>query len=295
MLTSRQNQYNGVNAHYISGLQEANFWSGFHATYIIDLLRVIEACLPEDYYVSAERGLQMREVEDWLQNSTKLQRPDVTVLSDRPIRQVSRAAVGSALVIPSLDELEDDDDSYPTLAIYEAPMKRPKDEPITRIELLSPSNKHGTARREYLRNRQRALQNGVNCVDIDFHHFLPVMSSKLPIYPYDDDSFPYGILISNPYPSVSEGRTLAYRFAVDDPIPTLDIPLANDDFVSVDFDSPFQSAFASTREARDNSDYTQLPDNFDSYSPNDQARIQVVMARVQNVPQSINLNQQRVL
>ena len=62
------------------------------------------------------------------------------------------------------------------------------------------------------------------------------------------------------------------EFGVDEPIPTLAIPLNGSDLLPCDFDLAYQTTFEAAYLG-DLVDYANLPVNFDRYSPADQARI----------------------
>jgi hypothetical protein len=63
------------------------------------------------------------------------------------------------------------------------------------------------------------------------------------------------------------------EFAVDAPIPTLNIPLSGDDQLTFDFDAPYQRLYREMLYGLDTVDYATLPPNFERYSPADRARI----------------------
>jgi hypothetical protein len=293
MLVTRQNHYNGVNAHYMSFVQDGEEWVPFHTGYIVHLWDQISDTLPEGYYVLAEKSLQIIELNPNAQRNLYYPKPDVTVFATAPVRQVSRVVAPNGTIVASLGGFDEIAAPYTSLVIYKKTY--PEDTAITRFELMSPTNKVGTGMLDYVDKRYKSLRSKVNQIDIDLLHFLVSPIQGVPSYPDDEDSAPYNISIGNPHPSYEQGSIVTFPVHVDQPLPTIEIPLADGDSVHVDFDSPFQHVFRKHLPAQRSSDYTQLPVHFDHYHPDDQARIQAVMARVQNAANSVNLNQQRVL
>lgn len=77
---------------------------------------------------------------------------------------------------------------------------------VTRIELLSPSNKPGGSDfRVYAEKRVEAIQSGVPLVEIDYLHETPSPLRNLPVYPVHAEAYLYTIVISDPRPNWQEG------------------------------------------------------------------------------------------
>jgi hypothetical protein len=97
----------------------------------------------------------------------------------------------------------------------------------------------------------------------------------------EKDSFPYTILVNNPLPELSKGRTDIYGFRVDDPIPAIKIPLAEADSVVVDFNAVYQHSFEQNNlYGMLIVDYEKLPEGFETYDEEDQRRIKARMQAV---------------
>jgi hypothetical protein len=151
-----------------------------------------------------------------------------------------------------------------------------KQQLVTRLELLSPSNKKQG--RDYLRMRQRTILSQVHLVELDYLHTLaPIFAGFLPAYPHTE-AYPYLILISQ------AGRTRFYGLALEDPLPTLPIPLLGEEACPLDLQAVYNQTYADDRYAREQLDYSQEPAQFDRYSPADQARIRAVMQTLPSKP-----------
>ena len=151
--------------------------------------------------------------------------------------------------------------------------------PITRIEVLSIGNKpSGAHYRNYLLKRQQTLKSGLSLVEIDYLHETRPILSKIPSYiDREPESYPYSIIVSNPHPTLHDGETQVFGFNVDEALPTISLPLADDEAITVDIGQIYESTFNSRRLFQILADKTQHPANFDTYSEEDQRRIQMRM------------------
>lgn len=149
---------------------------------------------------------------------------------------------------------------------------------VARIELLSPSNMPGhTAYEAYRDNRSEALYSGTPLIEIDYlHEFRPPLL-KVPIYPRQPDSCPYNIYVSDPRPSVKEGKLSRYSFSIDEPFKVVTIPLAGEATLDFDFGAVYHHTFERGRWGV-YIDYEQLLLRFETYNATDQARIKAKMA-----------------
>ncbi|MBA3871871.1 MAG: DUF4058 family protein [Anaerolineae bacterium] len=286
-IRSRRNQYRGVNAHLQSVLQADASWDSFHSNYISDLAEAIDGNLPSGYLVDVERSLQIHEFHpDTGELLIRQRKPDLTIYDterNRPRRgsDASGSAVAT-LVLPLSETLPITDESfYSALIIYEQQDDKRFGRPVTRIELLSPTNKSsGHGYFQYVDKRYAALNSGLRLVEIDYLHETPSPINGIPHYPNQEASFPYYITVSDPTPSLEKGLSETYGFAVDEPIPKVDIPLAGTELLPVDFGGVYNRTFRKLQAYSYLVDYEQLPINFERYSEADQERIKRRMETV---------------
>jgi hypothetical protein len=85
---------------------------------------------------------------------------------------------------------------------------------------------------------------------------------------------PFVILVSDPRPTIEQGKTDIYTFSVDDPLPIINVPLAGADVVKVDFGAAYQNTFAGSRFFRMVVNYAQDPVQLERYSVEDREFIQ---------------------
>ena len=150
---------------------------------------------------------------------------------------------------------------------------------VTRIELLSPSNKkRGGQSDSYRIKRAEALDTGIPLVEIDYLHELPSLIRKLPRYPTHTDAYPYNLIVSDPRPNWSDGQVRVYGFNVSQSIKQFPIPLADDETLIFDLNTVYQHSFQAGRWGN-LLDYTAEPERFNTYSPADQQVISTLMAQ----------------
>lgn len=246
------NPYRGINAHYHSWLQQSEGgWVTFHSDHITHLKSALNRVLPQGYYAVSEQSLQI---------AAKMTHPVL----------ISTLEVATADILIDEDELT-------AVVIYA------DDQPVTRLELLSPSNKTSD-RNHYLAMRRKTLSAGLRLVEIDYLHETPnLYTPLLPDYSrHEAEAYPYSIVIADPSPTPASpsGITRFYCLRVDEALPSLSIPLMGTDIVSLDFGAVYQTTLADDRRPSLLLDYSEPPVNFDTYAPNDQACIHEVMSRV---------------
>jgi hypothetical protein len=107
---------------------------------------------------------------------------------------------------------------------------------VTAIEILSPTNKRGTGRIEYLTKRQRLLLSAVHLLEID----LLRMGERVPMQQSLPNA-PYFVFLSR-----AEDRPLTdvWPIALAAPLPTVPVPLlVPDPDVLLDLQSAFTAAY----------------------------------------------------
>ena len=82
-----------------------------------------------------------------------------------------------------------------------------------------------------------------------------------------------------------------HHFDVDTPIPQVTIPLRAGDSLTFDFGAAYDKTFEEALYGLELVDYSQLPLNFDRYSPDDQLRIlRRMLAVLQAAKQGVDLD-----
>jgi hypothetical protein len=282
-IRTRENQYRGVNAHLHSFLQNepGGWWVVFHTAHIALLRTAIDLLLPAGYYVLSEKSLQIRG-EDLPEGKLSRPRPDVSIFSSGQNQLTGTFIADSPFVTVSALETLSEEDELQSVVIYRVE-EEGKLVPVTRIELLSPSNKPPYGEfRQYLNKRDETIRSEINLVEIDYLHQTPSPLWIIPDYTRNyPDSYPYTIAVTDVRESLQQGLTYVYVTNADQLLPTITVPLLNADAVGLNLGSVYDQTFRENRFYGEIAvDYEALPMNFDSYSEDDQARIRAVMERV---------------
>lgn len=107
---------------------------------------------------------------------------------------------------------------------------------VTAIAILSPTNKRGDGRREYLTKRQRLLHSATHLMEIDLLHVGERVPMQQPL-----PEAPYFVLLSR-----AEERPLldVWPIALAEPLPTVPVPLLpGDPDVRLDLQAAFRAAY----------------------------------------------------
>lgn len=271
-IMTRVNQYRGLNAHFQSDMQtvmtrreraqQANDWVSFHANYLVNVADALNDILPDGYIARPEKSLQI-----------SLEDPDSDDALDHAAPMTSPTVVFSRLA-----ELYPEMPHKPPIAV----VIYADDDPITRIELLSPANKppKGSYRHTYQANRDLTILSEQALIELDYLHESYPVIRKLPRYPRQNHAYPYQIIVSNPRQTAAVGQVQVFGFHVDDPVPVVGVPLLKDDLLPFDFGEVYHTTFRRGRWGH-RTDYSQLPPRLETYSDEDQLRIRQRMAMVQ--------------
>jgi len=254
---SIKNQYRGINAHLHSHNQSDD-WLGFHTMQIVDLSRLL---IPElhsmGYRTDIEESLQVQPNGDFRLKSDKL-----TVM----------------------DLIGEENDEHPYMAIAISPrssdMKR--GELVVWIEIIGSTTKRSIAHLETYKGRRRLLLDKIVVfVEIDLmHENAPTFETLNDYSQNQPDSYPYRIVVLNPRPNIKRGPAYLYEFGLETQIPIVEIPLSGEDKISFDYNIVYRDLFETGYVALRRVDYTELPLNFERYSPDDQRRIAARMLAV---------------
>ncbi len=281
----RENPYPGVNAHLNSLLQtpgtpeQPSMWPGFHLAHIAHIVDALNDQLPDQYVAIAEQSLQSRGLDIAIEPERP--KPDVTIFrqpspSPMAASSVTAAPFWEAPLIAIMDPVQ----QPRAVIIREVAPQHTLGRVVTRIELLSPSNKPGGSGADgYAARRQEALDSSVPLIEIDYLHESPSVIAQLPHYPTHAQSYPFIILVSDPRPVWSQGALRAYGFRVGEQPQTFPLPLMGDDELPFNLTSVYDRTF---RGGRWGSflDYAREPERMHTYRDDDQKTIRSIMMNV---------------
>ncbi|MFZ4814356.1 MAG: DUF4058 family protein [Phototrophicaceae bacterium] len=284
---SATNQYRGINAHLHSFFQAHGGWSSFHTSFIAALARDLNRLLPSGYVVDIEQSLQIREVHPDTGERLRRPEPDLTIFRTPQASAFPPSGATVATLTQTIAATFDltEELYYRALVIYQLlDSDVLPGQPLTRIELLSPTNKQGAGAVQYQEKRYGALRSGLALIELDWLHETPPTIHGLPHYPDAPNSHAYSITVSDPTPTFDDGHAYTYAFDVDQRIPIVEVPLGVGNSISVDFNPVYDDVYAGLAAYSLRVDYSQPPANMTRYSTLDQKRIQHRMAAVLNPP-----------
>lgn len=284
-IRSRTNLYPGINPHLNNFLQYDTGWKGFHNWHLDDIAVAIEQQLPDAYYATSEESLQIGIYDKLDIELQKPERttPDITLYSTsedtiHPTYEVE----GDVATFPLIETLTEKEEFISSIVIYKLQDANSDDKPVTRIELLSPANKYpGSHHVSYMNKRLKTIQAGLRLIEIDYLHSRRPLLEQIKYYPQDEQAKPYHVLVSDPRPDFMDGKIYVYNFGVLDEIPTITIPLENNDTIQFDLNGVYQQTFGKHRYYYQRLvDYEQEPIHIESFTPADQQAIRDTMASI---------------
>lgn len=283
------NLYPGINPHLNSALQQrGGGWRGFHSRHITHISEALDRILPFGYFTADETSIQIGAYDpdtDQPAAPPSLNVPDITVYHGFQHESggdtLSSSTSAPTMTLPVIETLLEEH-NIPGIMIYRLTDNAPGRQAVTRIELLSPSNKYPNSYYyPYLAKRGETLLSGLCLVEIDYiHEYRPILEA-IPSYAnFENSAYPYHILVSNPHPTLDQGVTKIYGFGVLDHMPTFEIPLLGSERISLDLGAVYNHTFRSFRLYTQGTDYAQTPANFAAYTSADQQRIAAFMASI---------------
>jgi hypothetical protein len=222
-------------------LESQGLWPDFHVGFLAELRNAIADQLPEPYVARIDERMNLVGVPD---EDVRRVRPDVAV-----DRHVSRASEPSLAPSPSgTQTLEPEIIPLKILEehreVYIEILHEPEWRLVSVIELLSPANKTGEGRHDYLTKRNGIMRlETVHLIELDFlsaGRRLPMRWS-----PREGDYYAY-IARAERRPDCE-----VYGWTVRDPLPPIPIPLlAPDPDIRIDLAPLFSSVYDRARYVR---------------------------------------------
>ena len=222
-------------------LESPTHWSDFHATFTLTWREAINNALPANYV--ARINELVLKVEPELDLPRKTVGPDVLVGRRFPISSAPAAASSVALaepdpvIIPNIVHLDPHKEAF--IEIY----RLPEYELVTVLELLSPTNKVGDGRGQYVAKRESLLEQRINLVELDLIRAGKRLQLARSLPPGDYYAF------------ISRGdrrpECQVYRWTVRNRMPALPVPLKLPDAdIQVDLAGVFATAYERGRYDR---------------------------------------------
>lgn len=210
---------------------ESHLWESFHGPFAVEIGKQLNQQLRPSYFALVERRV-MSDTPDEILVSSLGGLPDVSVLRAQPESFRGGVAVLDAPVKMTAPVPR-------TMSHYTVEVRDVSErELVTAIEILSPANKRGKGRLEYLEKRNEVFSSVVNLVEIDLLHNgqRPPMEEAFPDAPY--------FLLVHPFRS----RPIAdvWPIQLKDPLPSFPVPLREEtELPMVDLQAALTSVYDS--------------------------------------------------
>jgi hypothetical protein len=220
-------------------LEAQGFWQDFHVRMIALTSEALASHLPDHYAALIEERISLVDLSG---DAFFGFRPDLAIAhEERPRPRLAERGQVATLEPVSVRLARKDLDQIPERWIE---IKRLPDlSLVTVIEILSPTNKSGMGRTQYLHKRQQFLDQPVHLVEIDLllGGFRLPMGAPLPSGDY------FAILSRQEWREDSD----VYAWSVRRPLPTIPIPLSKPDpDISLDIAHVVARAYEQGRYAR---------------------------------------------
>lgn len=208
---------------------EGALWSTFHFTFGAELLRQLAPRLRPRYLALPVERLVLDEVSDLSVVTTTIY-PDVSILPTRP--SLPQPTADTVTVAP-LQRVTVIPQAVPHVSIEIRDVAQRQ--LVTAIEILSPTNKRGEGRAEYLAKRRKLLLSTAHLIELD----LLRQGQRVPMQEPLPEA-PYFVFLSR-----AERRPVVdiWPITLEQALPTIPVPLLPGD---ADLPLDLQSAFTST-------------------------------------------------
>jgi hypothetical protein len=209
---------------------EGSLWTSIHFSLSAEIVRYLAPKLRPRYLVLPEERFVMETPESVAVTVADIY-PDVSIAERQPTGQ---AGQGSAIMTAPLQLATIIPSPIPhvTVEIRDTANRQL----VTAIEILSPTNKRGDGREEYLAKRRRILLSTAHLMEIDLLRQGQRVPMQQPLPPT-----PYFVFLSR-----AERRPLTdiWPIALDEPLPVVPVPLLpGDDDVPLDLQQVFTATY----------------------------------------------------
>ncbi len=197
-------------------LEDQAHWPDFHHEFIGELRRVLGQRLPPNYIARIGEHVYLLDPED---GPVKTVRPDV-LLSHDPYSAggqftQSATALLEPVTLQNLRPLDPVSEGFIEILYF------PDEKVVTVLELLSPTNKNGNGRGQYMEKRELILQRQANLVEFDLLREGQRFGFTKPLPPGQ-----YYTFVSR---WQRRGESDVYAWTMRQPLPVLPIPLQTPD------------------------------------------------------------------
>ncbi len=219
-------------------LEISGDWLDFHSRFINGCADAIADQLPENYVARIDEQFHILESP---QDVERQRLPDVAIAqtyhsSAKPERGGARATLQPEIIPLVTTIIEEVKERWIEIR------RKPDWTPVTVIELLSPTNKHGQGYNDYFYKRVSLIERSIHLVELDF-----LIEGRGPAM----ERSPRGHY--HAFVSRAERRPLSevYSWSIRDPLPVIPVPLkAPDPDIPLDLAATFATVYRRGRYER---------------------------------------------
>jgi hypothetical protein len=215
-------------------VENTGIWRDFHSRFLTHLSDHLNELLPGHYAAVIDEEFRILD-DPPTPGRPRGFRPDPTVARSGRPAEPARAAGGVATLEPVtlLYPEDEEEEDRPTWVEVQ---RLPDREVVAVIELLSPANKDGHGRSEYLRKRKAVLGRELHLIELD----LLLSGPRLPMR----GVLPKGDFYAFIARAEQRPRGEAYAWTVRQALPTIPIPLREPDpDVRIDLGVAYQASY----------------------------------------------------
>ena len=222
-------------------LESQGYWQDFHTSILVECRKALKGVLPRHYAALIEERINL---VDPSAEELRIYQPEVAIArEDRgPIAAGSRGVLLTLepVTIPLIIE------AVEKVRLRWIEIRRVPDlSLVTVIEILSPTNKSGSGRKEYLEKRNQLIQQPINLVEIDL-----LLGGRRPRL---GASLPWGDYFAFVSRHHQRPNCDVFAWSIRHALPVIPIPLSNSD---PDVNLNLGEVFSQTYEAGPYGDLT---------------------------------------
>jgi hypothetical protein len=209
---------------------EGDLWTTFHSQLAAEVARQLAPKLAPKYVALTEKRYLLDSGDDF-EVLVQGRYPDVGIVETTRKGRSSKAATGLSAPIEIATVM-----AAPVPHFWVEVRDARRRRLVTLIELLSPANKRGRTRKQYLRKRNRVLASAVHLLEIDLVRQGKRVPMREPL-----PAGAYFVLLSR---AARRPMTGVWPISLQEPLPTVPVPLLEKDpDVSLDLQAAFTQVY----------------------------------------------------
>jgi hypothetical protein len=193
-------------------LERAGLWEDVHTALLVAIRAHLAPLLRPKYIVTVEQRVYQDLTLTALDGDELVGKPDILIVPEQPTARITTPTLPLEVTPVVAELLTSDELTERFLEIRRVGTNQV----VTVIELLSPTNKRGAGRQEYLHKRASILASATHLVELDLLRGGKPMPMRLPA------TGDYRLLVSR---AAQRPQADVFLFTLRQPIPSFPVPL----------------------------------------------------------------------